>query len=108
MNVDFEPAGYVARVTVKLRAEPDRVIAAALATLTHWRTQGQTAPYYLEHWEELLREAEKGDARGMERLLHVLEGKDEGSARMRDFHPFPGILTREERRALRGTCAYKH
>ena len=108
MRASFEPTGYIVEVAAKLRAEPDRIIAAALATLAHWRVRGQTAPHYLERWEELLREAGRGDAGAAEKLLRVLEGTDEERARMRDFHPFPGILTREERRASRGSCAYKH
>lgn len=98
-------AGYVAFVAAKMGKDSASVIDGALETLRRWRAQGQTNPHRLDAWERLLREARAG---GMEALLHAMQSDDPASARLRDFHPFHGLLTREERRAACPPCAFKH
>jgi hypothetical protein len=42
------------------------------------------------------------------RLLELLLSVGEEDTRLREFNPFPGILTREERRQARELCGYRH
>lgn len=105
MGAPLPGPGYVAQVAAKLCADPAPVLARALKTLGRWRAQGQTNPHRLDAWERLLLDAQDG---GMEALLHAMQSDDPSSARLRDFHPFHGLLTREERRAAGRSCAFKH
>ena len=95
-------------VAAKLRAQPSIVIAHTLETVARWRVQGQSAPHRLDQWEKLLRDASAGGDDNLDALLHVMESDDPVSARLRDFHPFHGLLTREERRTVRPAGGYKH
>jgi hypothetical protein len=68
---------------------------------------GGGAPQRLRQWDDLLAAAEQSDA-GRRRLREILAGANEADARLRDFHPFAGILSREERRQARELCGYRH
>ena len=108
-----EPASpqssYAGMVAMKLRARPAEVIHHALATLARWRAAGQSNPHRLDQWETLLCGARGGtDQAGLAALLHALEDDDPASVRLRDFAPFAGVLTREERRVATGPCGYRH
>jgi hypothetical protein len=41
-------------------------------------------------------------------VLAVLAARTPADQRLRDFHPFAGILSREERRQARELCGYRH
>ena len=97
---------FFALVTEKLMAQPE-FLAVARANCARWLSEGHSAPQRLREWDGLLSSAEQGDA-GRERLREVLLGANEADARLRDFHPFAGILTREERRKARELCGYRH
>jgi hypothetical protein len=90
----------------KLAAHPE-LLSVARENCARWLRQGHSAPARLREWDELLAAAQE-DASGMARLRAVLLGTDEVSARLRDFHPLAGILTREERRQARELCGYRH
>ena len=75
--------------------------------VARWLAQGHSAPHRLAEWDALLADAQSGPA-GMERLLAVLTGSDVRSERLRDFHPFAGVLTREERRQAKELCGFRH
>ena len=57
----------------------------------------------LRQWDALLARAEAVE---FDRLREAMLG--DASERLRDFHPMAGILTREERRAARELCGYRH
>jgi hypothetical protein len=44
----------------------------------------------------------------MRNLVDVLLNAGEEHGRLREFNPFPGVLTREERRQARELCGYRH
>ncbi len=98
--------GYWQLVADKLQRAPE-LLQIARDNITRWRAQGQTAPHRLEQWERLLIDAQAGE-QGLRRLMNVLLGTEEENERLREFSPFPGVLTREERRQARELCGYRH
>lgn len=109
MTSEFQDAsapGYWQLVAEKLQRVPP-LLQTARENIIRWRSQGQSAPHRLDEWDELLRDAQT-NREGLNRLLAVLLGSDEHSERLREFNPFPGVLTREERRRARELCGYRH
>lgn len=101
-----EAPSYWQIVADKLQRAPE-LLQVARANIARWRAQDQTALHRLEHWERLLTDAQASED-GLRRLRHVLLGTEAECERLRDFSPFPGILTREERRQARELCGYRH
>lgn len=93
-------------VTEKLAQQPE-LLAVARGNCARWLSEGHSTPQRLREWDGLLAAAEQSEA-GRRRLQEVLAGANEADARLRDFHPFAGILTREERRQARELCGYRH
>jgi hypothetical protein len=93
-------------VMEKLARQPE-LIAVARGNCARWLDEGHSGAQRLREWDDLLAAAEQSEA-GRERLKQVLSGQTEENARLRDFHPFAGILTREERRQARELCGYRH
>ena len=90
----------------KLVRQPE-LLAVARGNCARWLGEGHSAPQRLREWDDLLAAAELG-GEGWRRLLEVLAGATEADARLREFHPFAGILTREERREAKELCGYRH
>jgi len=90
----------------KLALHPE-LLAVARGNCARWLEQGHSAPRRLREWDDLLAGAEQSEA-GRQRLREILAGSSEADARLRDFHPFAGILTPEERRQARELCGYRH
>ncbi|HMP83491.1 MAG TPA: hypothetical protein PKA41_12395 [Verrucomicrobiota bacterium] len=90
----------------KLAAHPE-LLAVARDNCTRWLREGHSGAARLREWDALLGEAQAGED-GFNRLRSVLAGHDERALRLRDFHPFAGILTREERRQAAELCGYRH
>lgn len=90
----------------KLAGQPE-LLAVARANCERWIHEGHSAPERLREWDDLLASAQHTQA-GMFRLMAALRGDSDESIRMRDFHPFAGILTREERRLARELCGFRH
>ena len=90
----------------KLARQPE-LLAAARANCARWLNEGHSAPQRLREWDALLAGAEQSES-GRQRLREILAGTNEADARLRDFHPFAGILSREERRQARELCGYRH
>ena len=90
----------------KLAAHPE-LIAVARENCSRWLREGHSGAARLREWDALLAEAQASPD-GFTRLRAVLSGEDEWSARLRDFHPLAGILTREERREASELCGYRH
>jgi hypothetical protein len=83
------------------------VIDQALATAERWQEEGLAPPARMKAWREALQVA-KESRDGMECLLRLLRDESESARRMKDFGPFAGILTREDRRKVFLACAYDH
>jgi hypothetical protein len=90
----------------KLAAHPE-LLAVARENCARWLREGHSGAARLREWDTLLAEAQ-ANAGGVARLRSVLLGATEADARLRDFHPLAGILTREERRQARELCGYRH
>lgn len=90
----------------KLVAHPE-LLAVARENCARWLREGHSGAARLREWDALLSEAQM-NACGMDRLRSVLLGATEADARLRDFHPLAGILTREERRQAKELCGYRH
>jgi hypothetical protein len=90
----------------KLARHPE-CLEVAQDNCARWLSDGHSAPQRLQAWHEVLAEARHSQA-GLRRLMEILAGKTEADARLREFHPFAGILTREERRQARELCGYRH
>ena len=90
----------------KLSAQPE-LLAVARDNCARWLREGHSAAARLREWDTLLAAAQTNET-GQARLREVLLGDDERDARLREFHPLAGILTREERRNTIELCGYRH
>ena len=97
---------YWERLAHRVEQEP-ACLDIVLQTLDRWLAEEHSAPHRLAEWRRLLLAA-KESPDGMQALLNVMLGNDPTSVRLRDFSPFAGILTREERRETRELCGYRH
>ena len=81
------------------------LLRIAIENIDRWLANGHTAPHRLEQWRKILQPAlESGE--GFRELLTVLRDPGEEATHLRSFDPFPGVLTREERRQAIPQCAY--
>jgi hypothetical protein len=92
------------RVADKVERDPS-LLRIPLENIDRWIANGHTAPHRLEQWRQIILRARESEA-GLKTLLELLRADDEASARLRDFAPFAGTLTREERRGAAPSCAY--
>ena len=91
-------------VADKLERDP-ALLRIPLENIDRWLANGHTAPHRLEQWREITLRAQESED-GFKTLLNLLRAHDETSARLKDFAPFAGTLTREERRGAAPSCAY--
>jgi hypothetical protein len=90
------------------RADPatrDALLRIPLENIDRWIANGHTAPHRLEEWRELILNACASGA-AFRSLLFALRDEGEAARRLRDFAPFAGILTHEERQQAEPECAY--
>jgi hypothetical protein len=76
-----------------------------LENIDRWLANGHTAPHRLEQWRQILLCAQQSPE-GFQDLVRLLRDNGEAAQRLRDFAPFAGVLTREERRQAAPECAY--
>lgn len=93
-------------LAAKLATHPE-LLQVARENCSRWLREGHSGASRLQEWDGILANAQQGKA-GQDQLQAVLAGNDEHTARLRDFHPFAGILTREERRQAKELCGYRH
>jgi len=67
-----------------------------LENIDRWLANGRTAPHRLEQWRQILLRAQQSPE-GFLDLLRVLRDDSEPAQRLRDFAPFAGVVTREDR-----------
>ena len=91
-------------VADKVERDPS-LLRIPLENIDRWLANGPTAPHRLEQWRQIILRAQESPA-GFGELLGLLRAQDEASARIKDFAPFAGTLTREERRGATPSCAY--
>ncbi|MBU4460483.1 MAG: hypothetical protein KJ579_07950 [Verrucomicrobia bacterium] len=83
------------------------ILDRAVETLEHWEAGGMAPAPRLAQWRDLLGAARR-TATGLTTLLCVLRDDSPGARRLKDFAPFAGILTREQRRTVFMSCSYDH
>ena len=83
------------------------VLDRAMETLERWERAGMAPASRLAQWRGLLGEARRS-AGGMAALLALLRDDGPEALRLKDFAPFAGILTREQRRTVFLSCSYDH
>jgi hypothetical protein len=91
-------------IAEKLEHNP-LLLQVALDNIDRWLADGYTAPHRLEQWRQILLRAQQFPD-GMDELVAFLQDRSERSQRLKDFAPFAGVLTREERRQASPECAY--
>ena len=107
-----EQAGNMGRVSLyvlirqKLERQPE-LLSVARENCARWLQQGHSAPGRLQQWDRILEAAQQSE-NGRKHLFDILGAKSAEDERLRDFHPFAGILTREERRQATELCGYRH
>src|SRR5438876_7607309 len=90
------------------RADPasrEALLRIPLENIDRWLANGHTAPHRLEQWRQIILRAQQSPE-GFEELLVRLRDPGESARRLRDFSPFAGSLTRDERRQAEPGCAY--
>jgi hypothetical protein len=86
-------------------ATREALLRIPLENIDRWLANGHTAPHRLEQWRQIIHHAQ-ASTEGFLELLRLLRDSSEPAQRLRDFAPFAGILTREERRKAVPECAY--
>jgi len=76
-----------------------------LENIDRWLANGHTAPQRLEQWRQIILRAQNSEPE-FQALLRLLRDTGEPAKRLRDFAPFAGVLTREERQHATSECAY--
>ena len=76
-----------------------------LENIDRWLANGHTAPHRLEQWRLILLRAQQSPE-GFQDLARLLRDTSDVAQRLKDFAPFAGMLTREERRQAAPECAY--
>jgi len=90
------------------QAEPaarQALLRIPLDNIDRWLLNGYTAPHRLEQWRQILQRAQASPA-GFQALLHLLRDDSASAQRLKDFAPFAGVLTRQERHQAAPECAY--
>jgi hypothetical protein len=91
-------------VADKIESDPS-LLRLPLENIDRWLANGHTAPQRLEQWRQIILRAQRSED-GFHELLVLLRDRSEAAVRLKDFAPFAGVLTREERRQAQPECAY--
>ncbi len=83
------------------------VLDEALHVLDRWDSRGIGPERRRGEWRRILMAAKASD-QGRETLMELLLNTNESARRLKDFAPFAGILSREERRKAFLKCTYDH
>jgi len=85
----------------------DAVLDDAMGVLDRWDVRHVGPAQRRQEWRHLLLAA-KATPEGREALLNLLHDPGDAARRIKDFAPFAGILSREERRKVFLQCTYDH
>ena len=86
-------------------AAREALLSRPLENIARWLANGHSAPHRLEQWRQMLLRARQTPD-GFADLLRLLRDPGEPARRLKDFAPFAGSLSREERRQAEPECAY--
>jgi hypothetical protein len=88
----------------KIEADPS-LLSIPLANIERWLARGHSAVKRLEQWRGLILDA-RDTAAGMRQLLDLLRDQSWEAVFLKEFAPFPGVLTDDELQRLSWTSAH--
>lgn len=95
---------YFCYLADKFEREPE-LLTKSLATIQRWLSIDHHGARHLLRWQEIILEAIKSRT-GLAALCEVLRADDEETRFLKGFAPFPGLLSREEKKQF--LCASRH
>ena len=95
---------YFCHLADKFEREPE-LLRRAQATVQRWLSIDHHGARQLLSWQQLIINALETQA-GMSRLGEVLRADDEETRLLKGFAPFPGLLSRTEKKQF--LCASRH
>ncbi len=90
----------------KIARDP-ALLEIGLANIARWIANGSDQQHKLRDWHERILAA-KSSPEALDALLVLLREDSESAAFEREFAPFAGVLTAEERRPFLLACSYAH
>ena len=93
-------------VADKLEQDP-ALLRIPLENIDRWIANGHTAPHRLEKWRQIILRAQQSPE-GFRELLAPLRDRSQQTEWLRDFAPFAGVLTFEERRQAAPKSPYHY
>jgi hypothetical protein len=93
-------------VADKLERDPS-LLRIPLENIDRWLANGHTAPHRLEQWRQIIQKAQ-ASREGLLTLLELLRDRSQETERLREFAPFAGALTIEERRGAAPKTPYHY
>ncbi len=106
MKDRLDVLGMDRMIADKINKNP-ALLEIGLQNIDRWIANGASQVHRLEQWRTLILEAKKSKV-AMDHLLSILREDSEQASHLRDFAPFSGILSTEERRPFLLECAYTH
>jgi hypothetical protein len=97
---------YFPLIANLIERDPSQLEQAA-NTLSRWESGGVIPPGRAIQWRQILDDA-RSDSAGLAALLALLRDDSPEARRIKDFSPFAGLLTREQRRTVFLSCSYDH
>jgi len=90
----------------KIENDP-ALLEIGLQNIDRWIANGATQVHRLEQWRTWILEAQNSPE-AMAFLLTTLREDSEKASHLRDFAPFSGVLSTQERRPFILECAFAH
>lgn len=90
----------------KIARDP-ALLEVGLANIARWVANGSDQPHKLNAWRDRILAAQ-ASPEALQTLLALLREDSERAAFEREFAPFAGVLTTEERRPFLLACSYTH
>lgn len=90
----------------KIARDP-ALLNIGLTNIARWIAKGSGQQHKLYEWRERILAAQ-ASYEALEILLALLRNDSEAAAFEREFAPFAGVLTTEERRPFLLACSYTH
>lgn len=88
----------------KIEADPS-LLSIPLANIERWLARGHSAIKRLEQWRGIILDA-RDTAAGMRHLLDLLRDQSWEAVFLKEFAPFPGVLSEDELQRLSWTSAH--
>ncbi|MDI1314360.1 hypothetical protein [Prosthecobacter sp.] len=88
----------------KIEADPS-LLEIPLANIDRWLLVSQSSAKRLEQWRSIILEAQ-ASVTGMQKLLALLRDQSAEAIFLKEFAPFPGVLTKAERAQFQWTSAH--